>query len=291
MTTDKINQTIKLTDGRALGYAEYGAPDGKAVFHFHGSSSSRLEHPPDEDILLTQDIRLITADRPGHGLSDFHRNRRLLDWPDDVIALADHLGIDRFAVTGWSFGGPYALACAYKIPERITAVGLISSFAPYDRPNSTAGMARFNKLSLSLARWLPFWIGRQFMKMQGHELRKNPEGAAKKMLSSLPEADQKVLNNAEVKAVLLPSLGEAYRAGADGAAWEGVILVHPWGFQLQDITIPVHIWHGDADVNDPLQCAEYLRDTIPKTHATFFPNEGHFLIMKRWGEILAELLK
>jgi pimeloyl-ACP methyl ester carboxylesterase len=183
------------------------------------------------------------------------------------------------------------MACAYKIPERITATGLISSFAPYDRPNSMAGMPRFNKLSLRLARWLPFWIGRQFMKMQGRALRKNPEGAAKQMLSSLPEADQEVLNNIEVKAVLLPSLSEAYRAGADGAAWEGVILVRPWGFRLQDITIPVHIWHGEADVNDPLQCAEYLRDTIPNTHAKFFPGEGHFLIMKRWGEILAELLK
>jgi pimeloyl-ACP methyl ester carboxylesterase len=291
MITDKINQIIKLKDGRTLGYAEYGASDGKPVFHFHGSSSSRLEHPPDENILPSLGIRFITADRPGHGLSDFHPNRRLLDWPNDVSALADHLSINKFAVSGWSFGGPYAMACAYKIPERLSAVGLISSFAPYDRPGATAGMVRLNKVRLGLARWIPWWLGKQLMKMQGRALRGNTEGTTRKLMSLLPKADQDVLNNPQVKKVLLPSLGEAYRMGADGAAWEGKILVRPWEFRLQDIKVPVHIWHGDADVNGPLQCSEYLRDTIPKTHATFFPNEGHFLIMKRWGEILAELIK
>jgi len=289
MVTDKTQRTIKLKDGRTLGYAEYGNPQDKLVFHFHGSSSSRLERPPDENILPTAGIRLITVDRPGHVLSHFQPNRRLLDWPDDVAALADHLTIDKFAVSGWSFGGPHAMACAYKIPERLTAVGLISSFAPYDRPDATAGMARFNKISLGLARWMPWWLGRQFMKMQGRALRDNPEDTAHKMMSSLPEADQEVLSDPQVKEVLLLSLSEAYRTGADGAAWEGAMLVRPWGFRLQDITIPIHIWHGEADVNDPLQCGEYLRDTIPNTRTTFFPNEGHFLIMKRWGEILIEL--
>jgi pimeloyl-ACP methyl ester carboxylesterase len=183
------------------------------------------------------------------------------------------------------------MACAYKIPERLSAVGLISSFAPYDRPGATASMVLLNKVRLGLARWIPWWLGKQLMKMQGRALRGNAEGITRKLMSLLPKADQDVLNNPQVKKVLLPSLGEAYRAGADGAAWEGKILVRQWEFRLQDIKVPVHIWHGDADVNGPLQCSEYLRDTIPKTHATFFPNEGHFLIMKHWGEILAELVK
>ena len=110
------------------------------------------------------------------------------------------------------------------------------------------------------------------------------------MLSSVPEADQRILSDPQAKGMLLPSLSEAYRNGADGAAWEGAMLVRPWGFRLEVIRIPVHIWHGEADVNDPLQCAEYLRDTIPDSHATFFPGEGHFLIIKRWGEILATLI-
>jgi len=97
MTSNKTNQTLALNDGRTLGYAEYGDPGGKTVFHFHGSSSSRLEHPPDESILTGQGIRSVTIDRLGHGLSDFRPQRKLLDWPDDVTALADHLAIEKFA--------------------------------------------------------------------------------------------------------------------------------------------------------------------------------------------------
>lgn len=111
------------------------------------------------------------------------------------------------------------------------------------------------------------------------------------MLSALPQADKKVLSDPRVTEALLPSMSEAYRTGSDGAAWEGAILVRPWGFRLEDITIPVHIWHGEADVNDPLQCGKYLRDTIPDTRTTFLRGEGHFLIFKHWGEILAQLVK
>lgn len=290
MAKDRTDQLFKLKNGRTLGYAEYGDPTGKAVIHFHGSSGSRLEHPADESILETIGVRLITIDRPGHGLSDFQRGRKLLDWPSDVTALADHLKIDKFAVSGWSFGGPYAMVCAYRIPERLTVAGLISSFAPYDRPNSTAGMARFNIMSLRLARRVPFVIAKQFMKIQGRALKKDPEGTAQKMLASLPITDQEIINDPLVKGMLIPSITEAYRNGSDGAAWEGAILVRPWGFQLQDIAAPVRIWHGEADVNDPLQCGEYLRDTIPDTRAVFYPGEGHFLIIKRRGEILKELI-
>jgi len=133
------------------------------------------------------------------------------------------------------------MVCAYKIPDRLTAVGVISSFAPYDRPGALEGASSFNKLSLRMARWLPFWLGRQFMKMQGRAITEDPEGAARQMLSSLPEADQEVLSDAQVVGALLPSMKEAYRRGANGLPWEGAIMVRPWGFRLQDISIKVHI--------------------------------------------------
>lgn len=126
MVIDKATQNIKLEDGRSLCYAEYGDSQGKPVFQ---------------------------------------PKRRLIDWPDDVTALADHLKIGKFAVFGWSFGGPYVMAYVYQIPERLTVAGLISSFAPHDRPGSTADMARFTKISLTLARWMPWVVARQLMKM------------------------------------------------------------------------------------------------------------------------------
>ena len=113
------NQTLRLESGRSLGYAEWGDASGFPLVHFHGSSSSRLEHPVQPEVL--EGVRLVTIDRPGHGLSEFQPERTLLDWPRDVAALTDHLGIERFAVSGWSAGGPYALACAYRMPEQLHA--------------------------------------------------------------------------------------------------------------------------------------------------------------------------
>ena len=152
-------------------------------------------------------------------------------------------------------------------------------------------MARFNRIALGLARWTPYWLGRQFMKVQARALVAKPEETAKRMLSSVPEADRKVLSDPEATEMLLPAMSESYRNGADGAAWEGALLVRPWGFRLQDVAIPVEIWQGEADVNAPLQCAEYLRDTIPRARATTFPGEGYFLILRRWGEILERLIE
>jgi len=119
------------------------------------------------------------------------------------------------------------------------------------------------------------------MKMQGNAIRDDPKGAARQIPSTIPEADQEVLTDPQAKQMLLPSMGEAYRNGADGPAWEDAMLVRPWGFRLEDITIQVQIWHGEADVNNPLQFGEYLRDTIPDSNATFFSGEGHFFILKR----------
>ena len=100
MVTERTNQQINLRDGRSLGYAEYGAPEGKPVFYFHGFPSCRLDWllSDSDDSAAELNARIIAVDRPGTGLSDFKRGREILDWPDDVIELADVLQVDRFAV-------------------------------------------------------------------------------------------------------------------------------------------------------------------------------------------------
>src|SRR5271157_2358409 len=129
---DLTNQEIKLKDGRKLGYTECGNPQGKPVFYFHGTPGSRIECNIFLEAANSIGARIIVADRPGFGLSDFQKGRRILDWPNDVAELADNLGIDRFAILGLSGGGPYAAACAFKIPERLKAVAMVSSAYPYD---------------------------------------------------------------------------------------------------------------------------------------------------------------
>ena len=143
MVTNRTNQQIKLKDGRLLGYTEYGAREGKPVFYFHGFPGSRLDWPfSDADDSATQlNARIIAVDRPGMGLSDFKPGRKILDWPDDVIELADALQVDHFGVLGISGGGPYATTCAYKIPERLTTTAIVSGMGPLEAPRIKEGMS------------------------------------------------------------------------------------------------------------------------------------------------------
>src|SRR4030065_1994205 len=124
----RLNQTIKLPDGRNLGYDEYGPPEGKPLLYFHGAPSSRLEWTIFSSQALAQklNLRVIGPDRPGIGLSDYQEGRRIRDWPKDVTALADSLGLERFAMLSYSMGGPYGLATAASIPQRLTKVGILS---------------------------------------------------------------------------------------------------------------------------------------------------------------------
>ena len=219
-----INEgTIKLHDGRSLGYAQYGDMAGKPVFHFHGSGGSRLEHPLDESILLDLKIRLISTDRPGHGLSDFQPDRKLLDWPDDVLQLADHLRIDKFYVLGWSAGGPYALACAYKLKERVLAGAIVSGFAPPDRPDSVEGYSLFPRLFMFSARHFHPLI-KLFRKMAYSQV----SGGKKIKIDGLIPEDKKILEKPENYKLFNADIREGYRQGWLGIALDDIIINNPW---------------------------------------------------------------
>ncbi len=131
----KLDQQFQLPDGRRLGYDEYGSSDGKSLFYFHGSPSSRIKSTLfiSEELLLSLNVRLFAVDRPGMGLSDFQTNRRILDWSQDVIALVNHLGMERFSILAYSLGGPYGLACGFAIPQHLHKVGVVSGAALFTK--------------------------------------------------------------------------------------------------------------------------------------------------------------
>ncbi|MCP4936236.1 MAG: alpha/beta hydrolase, partial [bacterium] len=143
MDNKRMSQQIKLRNGRKLGYAEYGSPEGTAVIYFHGFPSSRLDWQlfNDNDMLVELNARIIAPDRPGYGLSDFTRHRKIADWSEDVVALADALKIERFAVLGISGGGPYAAACAFGIRERLVKVGIVCGMGPPNAPGVADGVS------------------------------------------------------------------------------------------------------------------------------------------------------
>ncbi|HSH82371.1 MAG TPA: alpha/beta hydrolase [Herpetosiphonaceae bacterium] len=150
---DRTNQRVRLRDGRTLGYAEYGALRGTPVISFMGSGT-RVLRPPDH-VTAEKGVRLLVVERPGMGLSSFHPGRTLLDWPDDVVQLADALELERFAVIGASGAGPYAAVCAYTLTNRLSAACLVRSPAPYDVPNIMNGMPPAIQMVVLLAQRLP----------------------------------------------------------------------------------------------------------------------------------------
>jgi len=281
------NSQIRLPDGRALGYAEYGDPTGKPVIFFTGAPSSRFLHPPTEPTEALG-ARLIVLERPGFGFSDFQPRRTLLDWPDDVTAAAEALGLDRFAVAGISAGAPYAAACAYKIPRRLTKVAIISGVGPMDLPGVIEEMPRVRQLGTRVARTAP-WLLRPILWLVSNPHR-DPERFYERMLSGNSGADRAFLSRPEMKAMLMRNYLEATRAGMRGFARDSIIVSSPWGFSPTDIAVPVYLWHGEDDANVSLSAARYLAETIPNCQARFLPGEGHWLILGHWEEILSELL-
>jgi pimeloyl-ACP methyl ester carboxylesterase len=288
MPTHLPGETIHLPDGRVLGFAQYGAPDGVPLFFFHGLGASRLSRHPDEQIARTLGVRVITIDRPGIGLSAPHPGRTLLDWPADVRALANALQFERFAVLGWSGGGPYALACAYAMPERLLAVGLVSGSAPLVGPESTSYLTRQWRLAGRLARTLP-WFVRLFAWQQERQIRRLPERFVQSIIERYPHCDREVLSGPYMHQMMMDTTLEHYRQGYRGLSDDMLVLARPWGFRLEDITIPVWLWHGEEDTILELPIGHYLKRALPQCQAAFYPREGHFLLLTHWEELLRTL--
>ena len=123
--------TLTTPDGRELAYALWGDPDGFPVLGLHGTPGCRLERWPDEELYRELGVLFVTHDRAGYGRSTRRPGRRIVDEVDDVVALAVHLGLERFGVTGGSGGGAHSLACAARLPDRVVRAACVVGVAPF----------------------------------------------------------------------------------------------------------------------------------------------------------------
>jgi pimeloyl-ACP methyl ester carboxylesterase len=279
---------IRLADRRVLGYAEYGDPHGNPVFFFHGTPGSRCFRP--SDVVTTKlGVRLICIERPGYGESTFQANRSILDWPHDVIHVADALGIEKFAVAGHSGGGPYALACAKLLPARVSVAAVISGAGPVDAPNATKGMALTNWFGFKFGQYIPWSIGRVLVWLIYRERCADPARAMDRENGHRPPMDDELIARPEIREVCLLSEREAYRPGITGFAWDVRTITRPWGFALNEMNVPVQLWHGTDDNMTSIHMARYMAETIPNCKFTVYQNEGHLLIFPHWQEILSAL--
>ncbi|MHA2073397.1 MAG: alpha/beta fold hydrolase [Candidatus Hodarchaeales archaeon] len=285
--TDLTSQIMELTDGRRLGYAEFGDINGKPVFYIHGNLGSRLEAAfVEEEKVRDLTVRLICIDRPGMGLSDYQSDRQILDLPDDLLELANHLGFvnKQFSIIGGSGGGPYALACAYKIPsECLQRCIVVSGLGPYELDKT--GMDSRGKNQLIIARHFPWVYNFLLWFMMGRkanaENRKWWEKNFQKLYKSLPVPDQKVVLNPNIVDRMIEKTFEAFRQGSKGPAHDFKLYAKPWGFKLEDIPkeTKVFIFHGELDANVPVSMARTMSHQIPSCEPKFYPNEGHLSVL------------
>lgn len=267
--------TLRLRDGRRLQVLEVGKSDGPPIFHCHGNGSSRLEVLTVATAAEQLGVRLVSLDRPGIGRSDPKRGYQLLDWPDDVVEVANQLGTELFAVEGLSGGAPFALACAYKIPHRLTACGLISPATGPFLQQAGSFALRSEVWMLMHLPWLVQALFRLSLRLSGSD-----EASLEKKLvragARLGAADQQLLDLLEIRKVFAQATAECFRQAADAATKDGLVYSRPWGFQVEAVTVEnMFLWQGEQDRVMPTAAARLLAQALPQCTATFYPNEGH----------------
>jgi len=268
----QTNLIMTLSNNRQIGYAEYGDPNGFAVFFFHGFPGSRLMTGDFDEIARIKHCRLIGIDRPGMGLSSPDQNHTLLSWTDDIKKLANHLNINTFSIIAHSGGAPYALACAHQIPKRVSHIALVSAMPPTTLPETRNGVPRSLLLINMLTRNIPgvSWL---LMQLQRKILLK--PNMLKKIAQQSPEPDRLILQNPEQIKSLIKASTEAFRQGVDGAACEIRILLKDWKFNIEDIQTPITIWQGRLDKQALVSHAELYKRKLLLSKLYVFDNDAH----------------
>jgi len=280
---------VTLSDGRRLGFNEFGPKNGLPLFYFHGFPGSRKEASLLFEDSYSSDWRIIAVDRPGMGLSDFHPNRTLRDWPFDIRELANRLGIDRFTIIGVSGGGPYAAVCAWAIPERVICAGIACGPDQLDEQQTLDELGARNRGALRMLRSFP-WLGKGTYAASAFLLKHWPLLMLDSQSHAFPLRDQAVLKESYVREALANSFVESLRQGSSGGAHELKILCNPWSFNLREIQTPIALWHGELDTIVPVTMGRRIASQIPRCRATFFSDDGHYsLLVTRREAMMREL--
>ena len=189
---------------------------------------------------------MIAPDRPGIGLSDPSPHFSYIDWPADVLQVADHLGLRRFAVAGLSGGAPFALACAYQVPERLTACGIISPLGPFVRE----GRSRGSRMAWWMVANTP-WLARGLAYLFSPLAHTDPESIERSLLarhSKSIEPDGVLMQDPNFRARFVRGCVEAYRQGARSPVKDALVYRRPWGFSVENVNFDqVLLWQGERD--------------------------------------------
>ncbi len=289
MTAEK-DKILLLPDGRALGYAIHGPDDGVPVLGFHGIPGSRLQHPPDADIYRRYPVRLFLLERPGIGLSSPSALRPVRCWAQDVAAFCTALSLHRVAVLGISGGGPYALACARLLPDRVAQVSLVSALGPLAQPEYFRHLSPPARILFRLAESFPL-ATRHLLQRRLRRMPASPAEFAKTLHLRLHAADWALLSRPEIAAMLRRDVEESLRQGAGALVHELRVQRMEWEFEGGEVAMPLHIYHGTADWLVKPEMALALHRDLPGSQLHLVPEGGHFMVLAQMQTIFSQIIQ
>jgi pimeloyl-ACP methyl ester carboxylesterase len=287
----KLEGNVAVGDDRQIGFAEFGDPQGRAVFWLHGTPGARRQIPMEARVYAEQrQIRLIGVDRPGIGSSTPHQYDTVFAFAEDLGTIADTLGIDRFEVIGLSGGGPYTLACAAAMPDRVVAIGVLGGVAPVRGADAVSG-----GLSTLISATAPL------LQVAGYPIRLAAvslvrlvrpvaEPALYVYARMSPEADRRLLVRPEFKAMFLDDLLNGSRKQLAAPFADVVVFARDWGFRLDEVKVPVCWWHGDRDHIVPFEHGQHVVSRLPDARLYHLPGESHLAGLGRAEEILGTMI-
>ncbi len=282
------HSVVRLADGRALSWTEYGDPAGEPLFFHHGIPSSRVAAAVMDAGAARAGVRLIAPERPGFGYSDPLPGRAILDWPADLRQLADQLELAQFSIAGISAGLPYTLACALQMPERLHRVALISGLGSIDSGDVLEGMSYEWRLIYTLflksRRLASLW-----MRGYGRSVQKRPERVVAEQIKRMPPVDGAVLGSEPTLSNRISDLREAFRQGPAAAGDEARHHLEPWGFELRDVNFPVMLWHGVLDESHPIQMGRRIAAELPDCRPVYVEGVGSLGFIEHAESIFSAL--
>jgi pimeloyl-ACP methyl ester carboxylesterase len=292
MTDTWVDERRIDVRGRAVAVRQSGTPDGRPVVYHHGTPSCRLDTAFADDVAADLDVRLVSFDRPGYGESA-PASFSLSSIAGDTASIADELGIGPFATLGQSGGGPFSLACAAVLGERVTRVGVAGGPAPYqEMPGLLETLDDGDRKALDA---LPdeetaaalFAVGFEPFRQLAHASDADILAGFKRMLSP---HDAEVLDRPELGGALAAAMRGAMPHGTSGAGWDNVAWVGPWDVDLDAIAQPVWLWYGGEDPLAAKGAGEWLDQRLPTATLVLRPGDGHTGVMEHAREILTTLV-
>lgn len=278
-------------DGGRIAYDEYGDPNGTPVIFCHGWPSSRSMAQLTDAAARALNVRVISPDRPGICGSSFAVGRRLLDWPPVVRALAGHLCLDRFRVLAISGGAPYGYVTGWAMSDEVAAIAVVSGAPPIAELSDRGDLLKLYRWMLSLYALRPELLRSLFRVAR-------PFAAARMSLRFRPflrlvlqRLDADALRDSAAFDACFESSRAAWRASVGGVIADAELYAQPWGFPLEEIAVPVRLWHGTKDRTFSHRLASALARRFQNCELRIVENAGHYsLPIRHMREILADLL-